>query len=59
MDVPHSHHRSPHSGASNSVMAVAFPLPSVSITTIEGDPPDVEEDSGDLGDDDMAGKFFS
>lgn len=52
----HSHHKSPYSGASNSVMAIALPSPSVSITTLEGDPPDVEEDSGCLDNDDMAGK---
>lgn len=51
-DEPHLNHMSHNAGA--SAMAAALPLSS---TTVEGDPPDVEEDSGDMCEEDMAGIF--
>lgn len=55
-DEPRLHHMLHTTGA--NAMAAALPSPSISITTIEGDPPDVEEDSGDMGEDDFAGIFI-
>ena len=54
-----SEHLEPQSGHEGaSVMALVQPSPAVSITTLEGDPPDVEEDRDDLGYEDMEGSFL-
>ena len=40
------------------MMALVQPSPAVSITTLEGDPPDVEEDRDDLDFEDMEGSLL-
>ena len=45
-------------GEGASVMALVQPSPAVSITTLEGDPPDVEEDCDNLEQEDMEGQIY-
>ena len=44
-------------GEGASVMALVQPSPAVSITTLEGDPPDIEEDCDDIVQADMEGQI--